>query len=941
MMGYGLRTRKRAPNPGNNPPPANKDVEPAQEVEPPLTREGLEKLNRRELQAVAKKHKVPANLKSQVIIEELLKKHDATNASTSAQAQVSQIDQTSGIPEQATATELKEPSPMEPTTRVSPNASRPEGEGELPPVPAPAGSIPFPRTSIALPAPQQLAPQSASAFGRIPSVANPRVRPPTVDPRVRPSIVDPRVRATVDPRARPPAADPRIQPPTADPRVRQPTADPRVRPTVDPRVRPTVDPRVRPTADPRIQPPTADPRVRQPTADPRVRPTVDPRVRPTADPRIQPPTADPRVRQPTADPRVRPTVDPRVRPTADPRVRPPPVGPTRDSPARDDHDQPLIGSDGCTISPASQNAQPPIDTDSPSGDGYRNQAQPLIGSDGWTVSPTSGNVAPPAPQPMIGSDGCTITLVGSDAAPLVPPHPGIGSDGCTITPPESSNGALGRRMVERELAPPYIHPFDYSVSTFGRGRLAPRPAVMESSSPSSEGELPSASQPEERAPTPEPRERTALSLYRAKYGPVFRAPPPAPKTPPPAVGENPPLEKDDEDAEHVPVQPNSVVGPAGGTPFPIQKQSTSIIGPAGGTPFPFQKKGKTTEGAPEQSTSIVGPAGSTPFPSQKRRKVAREPTPEEEQEDPVTPPRQIISYSLHPGLMATSSASYVPQKENTLADIVNRDRAQENQSSEKSSIVSGNPTSWGFPSPRSAAQRESTPSHEYDEDAENRDPNAFEAFDSPLSQAMSHSSVFSSPPAVIPPEKLRVGSTNKEVRAIRRDLTRLVDKAAVLEEQISLEEMVAMALEEDIKEAQEEAKKVAKTLKWVEGNILEPWKKDRTIHDGTGYMKKKDQAKWRKWLEENPQEWMQKCVDEEGDDGEDDDDDDDDDEGDIDDVAPRSSEDSAQYQSEDSPKSLKRSREEMEEGEEGEEAQSNIAVNAGQNSPIDEDDFYL
>ena len=72
--------------------------------------------------------------------------------------------------------------------------------------------------------------------------------------------------------------------------------------------------------------------------------------------------------------------------------------------------------------------------------------------------------------------------------------------------------------------------------------------------------------------------------------------------------------------------------------------------------------------------------------------------------------------------MATSSASYVPQKENTLADIVNRDRAQENQSSEKSSIVSGNPTSWGFPSPRSAAQRESTPSHEYDEDAENRDP---------------------------------------------------------------------------------------------------------------------------------------------------------------------------------------------------------------------------
>ncbi len=95
--------------------------------------------------------------------------------------------------------------------------------------------------------------------------------------------------------------------------------------------------------------------------------------------------------------------------------------------------------------------------------------------------------------------------------------------------------------------------------------------------------------------------------------------------------------------------------------------------------------------------------------------------------------------------------------------------------------------------------------------------------------------------------------TKKDLRFIRRELTDLVDDKTFLLEVLDESDRV---LQQNLRKA-DTAVRDANELVWmrigVEMHVASKMKKDRTVWDGTPFMCKRSQKKWRQYIEDDKQ----------------------------------------------------------------------------------------
>ncbi|KAM6502524.1 hypothetical protein JOM56_002501 [Amanita muscaria] len=94
--------------------------------------------------------------------------------------------------------------------------------------------------------------------------------------------------------------------------------------------------------------------------------------------------------------------------------------------------------------------------------------------------------------------------------------------------------------------------------------------------------------------------------------------------------------------------------------------------------------------------------------------------------------------------------------------------------------------------------------------------------------------------------------TKKYLRFVRRELTELVDESSRLHEELEDCDRVLQRALDDIDKITDEAEDIAwKTRVGIEAFICKEMKDDRTVWDGTRFMSKPSQRRWKRWMMED------------------------------------------------------------------------------------------
>lgn len=132
----------------------------------------------------------------------------------------------------------------------------------------------------------------------------------------------------------------------------------------------------------------------------------------------------------------------------------------------------------------------------------------------------------------------------------------------------------------------------------------------------------------------------------------------------------------------------------------------------------------------------------------------------------------------------------------------------------------------------------------------NKENNVADAFHSGLSSNAAKSESQSLPPPREQTPEDRA-PTKKDLRFIRRELTDLIDEKTFLLEVLDESDRV---LKQNLRKADSTVRD-ANELVWmrigVEMHIASKMKKDRTVWDGTPFMCKRSQKKWRQYIEDD------------------------------------------------------------------------------------------